>query len=220
MKKIIKLKFIQHLLSIIAAIYIFLVRITSNIQIINLKIPKNYWDNRKPFILAFWHSQLMMISFTWTNKYKINIIASNHSDGRFGALVGRFFKLNNIPRSSKNSNASLKIIYKLVKNNEYIGITPDGPRGPKEKVSAGIIKLASSLEIPIIPCGYWSNRNFQLNSWDRFLITLPFSRCYFVWSDPINIEKEIQNNNISEQQIILEERLNQITQEAKKLSNK
>tara|TARA_Y100000590_G_scaffold91872_1_gene103795 strand:- start:120 stop:782 length:663 start_codon:yes stop_codon:yes gene_type:complete len=220
MKKIIKLKFIQHLLSIIAAIYIFLVRITSNIQIINLKIPKNYWDNRKPFILAFWHSQLMMISFTWTNKYKINIIASNHSDGRFGALVGRFFKLNNIPRSSKNSNASLKIIYKLVKNNEYIGITPDGPRGPKEKVSAGIIKLASSLEIPIIPCGYWSNRNFQLNSWDRFLITLPFSKCYFVWSDPINIEKEIQNNNISEQQIILEERLNQITQEAKKLSNK
>tara|TARA_B100001250_G_C19627328_1_gene712144 strand:- start:304 stop:966 length:663 start_codon:yes stop_codon:yes gene_type:complete len=220
MKKIIKLKFIQHLLSIIAAIYIFLVRITSNIEIINLKIPKNYWDNRKPFILAFWHSQLMMISFTWTNKYKINIIASNHSDGRFGALVGRFFKLNNIPRSSKNSNASLKIIYKLVKNNEYIGITPDGPRGPKEKVSAGIIKLASSLEIPIIPCGYWSNRNFQLNSWDRFLITLPFSKCYFVWSDPINIEKEIQNNNISEQQIILEERLNQITQEAKKLSNK
>ena len=220
MKKIIKLKFIQHLLSIIAAIYIFLVKITSNIQIINLEIPKNYWDNRKPFILAFWHSQLMMISFTWTNKYKINIIASNHSDGRFGALVGRFFKLNNIPRSSKNSNASLKIIYKLVKNNEYIGITPDGPRGPKEKVSAGIIKLASSLEIPIIPCGYWSNRNFQLNSWDRFLITLPFSKCYFVWSDPINIEKEIQNNNISEQQIILEERLNQITQEAKKLSNK
>ena len=220
MKKIIKLKFIQHLLSIIAAIYIFLVRITSNIEIINLKIPKNYWDNRKPFILAFWHSQLMMISFTWTNKYKINIIASNHSDCRFGALVGRFFKLNNIPRSSKNSNASLKIIYKLVKNNEYIGITPDGPRGPKEKVSAGIIKLASSLEIPIIPCGYWSNRNFQLNSWDRFLITLPFSKCYFVWSDPINIEKEIQNNNISEQQIILEERLNQITQEAKKLSNK
>ena len=220
MKKIIKFKFIQHFLSIIAAIYIYLVKVTSNIEIINLEIPKNYWDNKKPFILAFWHSQLMMISFTWTNEYKINIIASNHSDGRFGALVGRFFNLNNIPRSSKNSNASLKIIYKIVKINQYIGITPDGPRGPKEKVSAGIIKLASSLEIPIIPCGYWSSRNFQLNSWDRFLITLPFSKCYFVWSDPINIEKKIENNNISKQQLILEERLNQLTQKAKKLSNK
>ena len=200
MKKIIKLKFIQHLLSIIAAIYIFLVRITSNIQIINLKIPKNYWDNRKPFILAFWHSQLMMISFTWSKNTKINVIASKHSDGRFGSIVGKFFKLNNIPHSSKNSNNSLKNIFKLVKEKEYIGITPDGPRGPNKEVSEGIIKLASALEIPIIACGFWSSKNFKLKSWDSFLITLPFSKCCFVWQKPLYIPKNTNEANIIEYQ--------------------
>ena len=189
MKKIIKLKFIQHLLSIIAAIYIFLVRITSNIQIINLKIPKNYWDNRKPFILAFWHSQLMMISFTWTNKYKINIIASNHSDGRFGALVGRFFKLNNIPRSSKNSNASLKIIYKLVKNNEYIGITPDGPRGPKEKIKEGLVSLIKKTGVPIIPLSYSAKFKIKFRSWDNFIFVTPLNKFVAVWGNPISFNQ-------------------------------
>ena len=220
MKRLLKNKIIQHLLSIIAAIYIYFVKVTSSINIINIKIPENYWHNKKPFILAFWHSQLMMISFTWSKNYKINIIASNHSDGRFGSLIGKFFKLKNVPRSSKNFNISLKIIFKLVKINEYIGITPDGPRGPNKKVSEGIIRLASSLQIPIIACGFWSSKNFQLKSWDKFLITLPFSKCYFVWSDPLFVEKKIDNNMTLKYQTSLENQLNDNIEKAKKMSEK
>ncbi|PPR44750.1 MAG: hypothetical protein CFH21_00218 [Alphaproteobacteria bacterium MarineAlpha5_Bin11] len=219
-KKLLKNSLIQYILAIIAAIYIFLVRLTSKIEKVNYDIPQSFWNNNKPFILAFWHNQLMMISFTWSKNLKINIIASQHSDGRFGSIVGRFFKLRNIPRSSKNSNASLKNIFKLVKKNEYIGITPDGPRGPNQKVSDGIIKLASILQIPIISCGFWSSKNFQLNSWDKFLITLPFSRCYFVWSDPIYIEKKISEKKISSYQIMLEKNLNNNIEKAKnKITN-
>lgn len=191
MKSFLKNKIIQYFLAVLTAIYISIVRLTSKINIINSNIPKSFWSNNKPFILAFWHSQLMMISFTWTKTSKINIIASEHSDGRFGSIVGSFFNLKNIPRSSKNSNVSLIKVFKLIKKNEYIGITPDGPRGPNQKVSEGIIKLASSLEVPIIACGFWSSKNFQLKSWDKFLITLPFANCCFVWSKPIYIEKKL-----------------------------
>ena len=161
MKKILKNTIIQHILACLTALYIAIVKITSKINKINHEIPLSFWSENKSFILAFWHSQLMMISFSWSKSSKINIIASEHSDGRFGSIVGSFFKLRNIPRSSKNSNVSLKNIFKLVKQSECIGITPDGPRGPKEKVSQGIIKLASSLQIPIIACGFWSSKNFQ-----------------------------------------------------------
>ena len=62
-KKILKNIFIQNILGLIVATYIFFVRITSSVHIENKSIPNTFWQNNKPFILTFWHSQLMMISF-------------------------------------------------------------------------------------------------------------------------------------------------------------
>ena len=101
-KKILKNIFIQNILGLIMAIYIFIVRITSSIHIENKSIPDTFWKQNKPFILAFWHSQLMMISFCWKSNKKINILASAHSDGRFGSIVGKYYKLQNIPTSSSS----------------------------------------------------------------------------------------------------------------------
>ena len=143
-KKIIKNFFVQHFLAFIIFLYIKLVNATSKIIERNTQTPEHYWNNNKPFILAFWHSQLMMISFCWKSSNKINILASGHSDGRFGAIIGKYFKLKNIQISSEEKTISLKPIFKLLKNSNYIGITPDGPRGPNQKVSDGIIKISKT----------------------------------------------------------------------------
>jgi len=214
-KKIFKNIIIQKILGIITALYILFVKATSRIIIENKDSPLKYWNSKEPFILAFWHNQLMTISFSWSIKKKINILASGHSDGRFGAIVGNYFNLNNIPTSNIEKNISLRPIFKILKNNNYIGITPDGPRGPKEKVSEGIIKIAKSSNVPIIPIGYWSSHNFSLNSWDSFLITLPFSKLSFVWGDAINIPKNLKNNEISKFQNILENKINECITRAK-----
>ena len=190
-KKLLKNIIIQNILGFLTSMYIYLVNLTSSINYENESIPKNYWNNNKPFILAFWHSQLMMIGFAWKKNNKINILASGHSDGRFGAIVGRYLNLNNIQASGKNKNISLRPIFKLLNENNYIGITPDGPRGPKERVSEGIIKLAKTSRTPIIPIGFWSSKNLKLKSWDSFLITLPFSKCSFVWNEPLEIPRNI-----------------------------
>ena len=220
LKNLKKNKLIQYILAFLAVIYIFIVRSTSKINVVNKKFPEKFWKKNQPFILIFWHSQLMMISFAWVKNKNINILASDHSDGRFGSIIGSYFKLRNIERPSKKSNTALKNIFKLVKENEYIGITPDGPRGPNQKISEGAIKIASSLQIPIIPCGFWSSKNFQLKSWDKFLITFPFSKCYFVWSKPIYVEKKISKNMQEKLKYELEKQLNKNISEAKKLINK
>ena len=217
-KKILKNFLIQNLLAFVAALYIFLVRITSNIKTDNVQIPKEYWNANKPFILAFWHSQLMMISFSWHIKKKINILASGHSDGRFGAMVGNYFKLNNLPTSNNVKSISLRPIFKILKSNNYIGITPDGPRGPKEKVSEGIIKIAKNAKVPIIPIGYWPSNRFNLHSWDSFLITLPFSKCNFVWGNPITIPNNSNQDDIEKYKKILENEINSCIKKAKKKS--
>ena len=213
-KKLLKNFFVQNILGFFTFLYIRAVNFTSSIQFENESIPKQFWNNDKPFILAFWHSQLMMIGFSWKKNKNVNILASGHSDGRFGAIVGKYFNLNNIQTSEKNKSVSLRSIFKLLNDNNYIGITPDGPRGPKEIVSEGIIKIAKSSKVPIIPIGFWSSKNFKLKSWDSFLITLPFSKCSFVWNKPLEIPYNIQENQIQHYQKLLQEKINQSVKKA------
>ena len=213
-KKLLRNFFVQNILGFFTFLYIRTVNLTSSIQFENETIPKQFWNNDKPFILAFWHSQLMMIGFSWKINKNVNILASGHSDGKFGAIVGKYFNLNNIQTSKKNKSISLKSIFKLLNDNNYIGITPDGPRGPKEIVSEGIIKIAKSSKVPIIPIGFWSSKNFKLKSWDSFLITLPFSKCSFVWSKPLEIPNNIHKNQIQYYQKLLQEKINQSVKKA------
>ena len=215
-KKILKNYFIQYFLAFALSIYIKFVKLTSSIKIENENYPNEYWNNNQPFILAFWHSQLMTISYIWKSKKKISILASGHSDGRLGSMVANHLNLNNIPTSNNKKKISLRPIFKIIKSNNYIGITPDGPRGPKEKVSDGIIKIARSAKIPIIPIGFWSSKKISLNSWDSFLVTYPFSKCSFVWGEKINIPDNLDNNQINDYKIILENKINACVEKAKK----
>ena len=92
-KKLLKNFFIQNILGFFTFLYITAVKLTSSIQFENESIPQQFWDDDKPFILAFWHSQLMMIGCSWKKNNNVNILASGHSDGRFGAIVGKYFNL-------------------------------------------------------------------------------------------------------------------------------
>ena len=215
-KKLLKHFIVQQLLAFIAFIYILFVKVTSNIKYENIDSPTKYWQNKKPFILAFWHGQLMTFSYTWKINKKLNILASSHSDGRFGASIAKYFKLNNIPISSDGNNLSLRPIFKILKSNNYIAITPDGPRGPKEKVSEGIIKIAKISKVPIIPVGFGSSKNFCLKSWDSFLITLPFSKCRIVWGDSITIPENLEDKEIEIYKKLIEEKINECVIKAKK----
>ena len=207
-KKIFKFSFFQKILAFIGYVYILIVCYTSKIQIKNSELPEKLWREKKPFILAFWHGQLMMIGHVWKSKTVLNMLASSHSDGRFGAYIAGHFNLKNVSIMSKNKSPSLRKVFKILKDGNYIGITPDGPRGPNRKVSEGIIKIAVHSQVPIIPLGFASNKNIKLKSWDAFLITYPFSKCRFVWGEPIIIPASAQDDDLNEYKHFLEEKIN------------
>ena len=214
-KKLVKNFIVQNILGLLGFTYIFIVRMTSQINHKNKSIPEFFWKNKKPFILAFWHNQLLMISFSWKKNKKLNILASGHSDGQFGAIIAKYLGSNTVTVSDKKRKINIRPIFDLLNNNNYIGITPDGPRGPKEKVSDGVIKIARKSNVPIIPVGFWSSRNCTLNSWDSFLITYPFSKCVFTWSEPILIPNNLRDEEIPKFQLLLENKINDCIQSAK-----
>ncbi len=218
-KRIFKFSLSQKILAFISYIYILFVCYTSKIQIKNSELPEKLWREKKPFILALWHGQLMLIGHVWKSKPVLNMLASSHSDGRFGAYIADYFNLKNISIISKNKSPSLRKVFKMLKDGKYIGITPDGPRGPNKKVSEGIIKIAIHSKVPIIPLGFASNKNVKLKSWDSFLITYPFSKCKFVWGEPIIIPSSTKDDDLEKYKNLLEEKINNCVNSAERNLN-
>ena len=113
-KKLVKNPIVQNILGLLGFIYICIVRITSQINHKNKSIPEYFWENKKPFILAFWHNQLLMISFSWKINKKLNILASGHSDGQFGAIIAKYLGSNTLTVSAKKRKINIRPIFDLL----------------------------------------------------------------------------------------------------------
>lgn len=71
-------------------------------------------------------------------------------------------------------------------------ITPDGPRGPREVMGPGAVRLALLTGAPIMPISVEAERYWQAPSWDRFRIPKPFSRVEVVFHPPEWVKAEAE----------------------------
>jgi lysophospholipid acyltransferase (LPLAT)-like uncharacterized protein len=93
--------------------------------------------------------------------------------------------------SSRRGGQALVELTKLVKDGYDIGITPDGPRGPKYKVQDGVISLAQVTQAAIMPVSWDADRKFVFRkAWDNFQVPLPFSRAVLRIGEPIPVPRE------------------------------
>lgn len=151
--------------------------------------PKSLGD--EAFIMACWHGELLMIPYAYTKYRKtphVKLVISEHFDGNLIAKCLGFFGFETIRGSSTRGGAKALIqSIKELKNGYDIGITPDGPKGPRHEVSDGIIVMAQKVNagialVEIKPTHYW-----QLKSWDKFTIPKPFGTIRYYISDLIDI---------------------------------
>ena len=145
----------------------------------------------EPIIMACWHGELLMIPYAYTRFRKIphvKLIISDHFDGTLIAKTLSFFKFETI-RGSSNRNAARALIksIKELKNGYDLGITPDGPKGPRHEVADGIIVMAQKAGAKIVLVEIKPSKYWQLGSWDKFVIPKPFGIINYYISDLIDV---------------------------------
>lgn len=180
-------------LSRILAGYIRFVQRTSRWELRGAEAANALWDDGKPFILCFWHGRLMMMPLIWRRGMRIEMLISQHRDGDLIARTIAHFGLDTVRGSKgadKGGSSALRAMLKALASGHAVGITPDGPRGPRMRVSSGIVAVARASGAPILPAVSATSRRVVLNSWDRFLIALPFSRGVLMWGAPIEIARD------------------------------
>lgn len=169
---------------------------TSRIEVENGHIPEQFWAADKPFIVAFWHGQMLIIIDCWRCEKPISMLISQNIDGEMIAQTLARLDIGAVRGSSdkagkdKGGRAALRGMLKMLKDGDSIGITPDGPRGPGMQSKEGLIVLARLSGVPILPVAGASNRAKIMNSWDRFALHLPFSRGVIKWGEPLHVARD------------------------------
>jgi lysophospholipid acyltransferase (LPLAT)-like uncharacterized protein len=202
--------------------YIRFVHATSRWEVVNGASPAKFWDEGKPFILAFWHGRILLMPYSWPRTKPMNMLISRHRDGALIADTIGWFGLKTVRGSTakpgrerdKGAQAALMEMLRKLKAGEYVGITPDGPRGPRMRASEGIAAVARLAGVPVIPCAYATRRRRLLSSWDRFVIAKGFSRGVFVWGDPIAVPAGAKGPALDASRLEIEAALNAVTREA------
>ncbi len=108
----------------------------------------------------------------------------------------------------------MRRMLKYIRANEYVAITPDGPRGPAMRASTGIISTARLSGAPIVPITYATRRRRLMQTWDRFHLPLPFSEGIFIWGEPLTVPTDADEAALEAARALLEARLNALTAEA------
>ena len=215
MKAIFKSSEVRKFAGWLGAQYIRLVHITGSWQTIRGEAALELWNKDKPFILVFWHGRLLMMPYSWRHGQRIHLLISNHPDGQMLAHFVKPYGLDTITGStSKGGATAFRKLVKVLKNGHCVGITPDGPRGPRMRVSEGIISLARLTGAPIVPVTYSVNWGKVLGSWDRFLIAAPFSQGVIIWGNPVYVNPDHEPKSLEMLRQNLENQMNSITQEA------
>jgi lysophospholipid acyltransferase (LPLAT)-like uncharacterized protein len=214
-RRVLRAERTRRFLCSLIALWIRIVYRTSRWQTIGGEVPRPYWDEGKPFILAFWHGRLMMAPMAWRAGASMNMLISGHNDGRIIADAIGHFGLGTITGSrSKGGLAALRAILRALKAGQNVGFTPDGPRGPAMRASAGIVAAARLGGATILPLSYATSNRLILGSWDRFHVAMPFSRGVFIWGEPIHVAPDADAAEQEAARQTLEAQMNAITADA------
>ncbi len=131
---------------------------------------------QRPLIASFWHSCMIPATYIFRDM-GIRVMSSDSYDGQYmGRIIHKFGFVAVKGSSSRNAVRALLGLRRALEEGWTVAFTLDGPRGPRHKVKPGPVALARSSGLALTMFHAAVDRAWVLNSWDRLMIPMPFSR--------------------------------------------
>jgi len=147
-------------------------------------------EEKKSLIFSSWHGRSWIPAY-FLRGLGIYALTSMSRDGSYMTEVLERLGWKTVRgSSSRGGSRSLLALYKKLKKGESTALTPDGPTGPIYEVKPGIIFLQQKAGSLIVPMGVDAVWKKNFNSWDDYLLPLPFSKASLVFGSPFSFNEE------------------------------
>jgi lysophospholipid acyltransferase (LPLAT)-like uncharacterized protein len=158
------------------------------------------------YIYAIWHENLLLPVYQYS-RANVWVIISQHADGELLTEIGRHVRMKLVRGSTRRGGVEAVRKLLRISRSSHLAITPDGPRGPRRQVQAGLVYLAARTGLPVVPTGFGYQRPWRLRSWDRFVLPRPWTVGTCVTGAPIVIPAEVGKGDLEHYRQLVEDRL-------------
>ena len=203
----------RWLVPFIAAAVALVIRLwmsTMRVRIVTADGRQHPADPKKNrYIYAFWHEGLLAPIAT---KPKIRVLISQHTDGEVIAQICQRLGIGVIRGST--ARGGCQALLEMIRDRDdstHLGITPDGPRGPRRELKPGVVMIASQSGLAIVPVGIGFVRAWRFGSWDRFALPCPGSMMVGVVGEPIFVPRDIDRGGLQHWVEVVEAQMLELT---------
>ena len=216
-KRFMRSSAVQSLAGFLLAAYMVLVKYTTRWEVIGEERVAHLIGNGEGLIAMTWHSRFLMLTSAWKRNYQQPyVLISRSRDGEIVARTSHFLGLKTIRgsaqragrKSGKGGEAALRNMQKAVTDGGCIVITPDGPKGPRQRLGDGPLTLAKLSGAPLVSCLFSVKHRKVFDSWDRFVLPLPFGKGQIIWGTPVTVDAEISQDDFASLRAQLEAEMN------------
>ena len=181
-------------------------------KILNPEIERDLREKPGKAVYTFWHSHQFYIFYHFRGLHKYHMMISPSKDGDLLARVGKLFGYKVVRGSSfKRTLPGTRECIGLLKKDSKVVIIADGSRGPYHKAQAGSVQLARMTGAPVYALTYDAHPKYELSSWDKFILPLPFSKVTLNYSPPLTVPQNADKEAIQQKQDELTDLLDQLT---------
>jgi len=160
-------------------------------------------DADQRIVFAFWHRRLVMMPLGYPFKRRnangeqpgLAILSSDSKDGEISAAIWRHLGIHAVRGTTSHGGGAQALVkmIQIVRQGFDLGITPDGPRGPRFEVKPGTIAIARKTRAWIVPITVAYSNAWQLKTWDKMLMPKPFSSVTTIYGEPYQVPEQIED---------------------------
>jgi lysophospholipid acyltransferase (LPLAT)-like uncharacterized protein len=158
-------------------------------------------------IYALWHARMLPLIYAYRG-LGVAALVSHSRDGEL--ITGVIERIGYVAARGSSSRGGPEGYHDLVRFAEEgrsLTLTPDGPRGPREVVKPGLVRLASHTGLPVLPVASASRRVWVLRSWDGFRVPQPFAHVWISYGDPVHVPAGLDEAGVEVWRLRLQEAL-------------
>jgi lysophospholipid acyltransferase (LPLAT)-like uncharacterized protein len=220
---------VQWLLACVIAAYMALVRRTTRWTLVGEEHAAPVWASGQGVVWCYWHSRIMGAHSIWPRDVQpMLMLISLSPDGQFVAraaqMIGRLVVRGSSAKKHADGGAedkgALHAFRQMVAHaakGGCVGVTPDGPRGPRMRAQAGAVRAAKAARVPLLPSAFAVRGGGYADSWDRFHLPPLFSTGVIVYGAPIHVPAKADEAAIEAARLALETALTAAMHEADRL---
>lgn len=151
------------------------------------------------FCLGTWHEHLFL-GIVGGKAVPYCLLVSRSKDGDFVDFVAK--KLGYYTArgsSSRGGNEARVVLKKYIMKGYPAAFTVDGPRGPRQKCKAGLLKAAIETNAMILPVVAVANKHWTLSkTWDQTKLPKPFSKVVYQFGKPIKVDENLSGQDFDD----------------------